>query len=222
MFFRRLLLYITIISLCTFAGSCPALCSQEDKGVDEILKRLENKFEHINSMKVYFCQIVSRKGIKEPLRARGNAWFKRPHSMRWEYEAPEKQLIIVSEERVFLWEKGPNQVMVYDRKQFVPGELGDIFFPKASLIEKNFLVRVKGDGEETITLELTPRGELGGVQKVLVQFQKANMMIKALQFMDSLGTKTVINFEKVVVNPELPEKLFLFRAPKGAKIYYQN
>ena len=221
-YFRWLMQCILLAALTIVICSSPVLGSMDDEGVQEVLKRLENKFEHINSIKVHFYQTILRKGQKEPFRARGTAWFKRPHSMRWEYEAPERQLIIVNGERVFLWEQGPNQVMVYKRKRFIPGELGNIFFPSASLIEKNFFVEREKSTADTILLELTPKGELSGVRKIHVRFHRSNMMISALEFEDSLGTKTVIRFEDAEVNPDTPEELFVFKPPEGAKIYYQD
>ncbi len=221
-FFRAFINCIVLMSFLALSYSPLALGSMDDEGVQEVLKRLENKFEHINSIKVHFYQTILRKGQKEPFRARGTAWFKRPHSMRWEYEAPERQLIIVNGERVFLWEQGPNQVMVYKRKRFIPGELGNIFFPSASLIEKNFFVEREKSTADTILLELTPKGELSGMRKIHVRFHRSNMMISALEFEDSLGTKTVIRFEDAEVNPDTPEELFVFKPPEGAKIYYQD
>ncbi len=221
-YFRWLMQCILLAALTIVICSSPVLGSMDDEGVQDVLKRLENKFEHINSIKVHFYQTILRKGQKEPFRARGTAWFKRPHSMRWEYEAPERQLIIVNGERVFLWEQGPNQVMVYKRKRFIPGELGNIFFPSASLIEKNFFVEREKSTADTILLELTPKGELSGVRKIHVRFHRSNMMISALEFEDSLGTKTVIRFEDAEVNPDTPEELFVFKPPEGAKIYYQD
>lgn len=196
--------------------------SVQDSKLKAVLEELENKIKNVNCIKAYFYQTIFKKGIKDSVSAQGEAWFKRPNFMRWEYKEPEKQLIIANGKTVFLWEVRPNQVMVFKRERFVPGELGKVFFPSVSILETNFNMKIVEETKDMVRIKCVPKENMGALKEFEFTVTDHSRFLKEIEFEDVLGTKTKIEFKDVVINPGLDEGIFQFKVPKDAKVYYQD
>ena len=190
--------------------------------VQEAINLLEKRLEHVEGIKVHFYQAIYRKDRKKPILGEGYAWFMRPFYMRWEYNSPEKQTIVADAKKVFLWEPGPNQVLVFKREHFVPGELGKVFFPSYQAIQKDFKLSLVEAKDGIFRLKCIPRIEMGGLASMEIVVSNKDRFIKEVVFYDHLGTKTRIEFKDVMLNPEVSRGMFEFKAPKGAKVFYQD
>ena len=69
----------------------------------------------------------------------------------------------------------------------------------------------------------TPKARDGQLQSVRVGFRadSATPTLAALEMLDSFGQRSVLRFDKVEVNPRLPDSLFQFKPPAGADVIRQ-
>ena len=214
---------MTFLLACFLFNASAGFAGQRSwSGVDELLRRVEKEFEHVDSIELYFYQSIFRKGRGGAVEGEGKAWFRRPDMMRWEYERPEKEVIVVNSDDVFVWEPEANQVMIYKKMRFLPGTIGDIFFPKVKALKKGFEIELVKDSGDQVVIRCRPRQELGNIKKIDVTFLKKGYMYSRIVFEDTLGTRTEIRFRKVRINPDLDNAMFEFRIPDGARVYYQD
>ena len=147
--------------------------------------------------------------------ARGSFVFRRPGRFRWVYEPPVDQLIVGDGERVWIYDRGLEQVTV--RK--LAGALGST--PAALLagsadIEKAFELSDAGAQDGLEWLLARPREPEAGFERIRIGFGPEGL--RAMELTDHFGQTTVLRFSSLVRNPKVDAKEFRFDPPKGADV----
>ncbi|MGD9228162.1 MAG: outer membrane lipoprotein carrier protein LolA, partial [Desulfobacterales bacterium] len=78
--------------------------------VDHILDRVENKYAD-SKFSADFIQKSTIKAMEITDLATGKVYIKYPGMMRWEYEKPERQIIITDADKLWIYRPEDNQVM---------------------------------------------------------------------------------------------------------------
>lgn len=185
-----------------------ALAEPQDKDLYNILNGL-------HTMQADFVQIVANdSGTMQ--QSSGNMALQRPGKFRWELLNPSKQVIVVNNSNVFIYDYDLNQIskQKIDRKQtsnpaiLLSGSMKDLQDDfKINRLQK----REKGDW-----FELTPRAKDSLFQKIQLQF--IDNKLNAMYITDNLEQETTITFINVKVNEVLSDKVFTFVPPKGVDL----
>lgn len=146
--------------------------------------------------------------------ANGKVIFKKPHFFKWIYKKPHQNQIISDGEIIYIYDPDLSQVIMSQFSQSNSNNPSLIFFQKN--IEKFFKVTTKSiNGElwyrcqslsddadyETLELKLDSQG------KVL-----------AMNIIDRLKNKILVNFEDIQTNIKINEATFLFNVPENVEI----
>ena len=146
----------------------------------------------------------------------GEVALSAPRLFRWEYRKPYEQLIVADGERVWVYDPDLQQAT---RRAQGTAEQGS---PLAALIDpakldRDYLVAEAGDADGLHWLTLKPRQSDGaGFESARLGFGKAGL--EAMQFIDALGQKSVIDFGAWQRNPAFPAATFRFVPPKGVDV----
>jgi outer membrane lipoprotein-sorting protein len=68
-------------------------------------------------------------------------------------------------------------------------------------------------------ISLTPKKSDLGVDRILVTIHRENFTIIQCQFADIYGNRTSVSFRNIVINSNLPDKLFQFKPPPKVEVY---
>lgn len=187
----------------------------------DVLRGIEDKYNHLKSMKAHFRQIV-RQGSGLLRSEEGELYLSKPGRMRWEYESPETKLFVTDGKKVTLFLPKENRVMEsaikesedikaplafllgrlnFDEQfqkmvtspQFAPVERGDFVFKAYS---KQLAQRL-----EWVLFEVTPDYEIRRV----VAHERG-------------GLETEFRFNDMKINPHLADSMFKFTPPEGAEV----
>jgi hypothetical protein len=85
----------------------------------DALARLQTRYETTRTLSADFHQTIESPTLATPLESKGTVAFEKPNRMRWEYEAPDPQLIVG--DGTTLWIYQP------DDKQAIKAPLGEVF-----------------------------------------------------------------------------------------------
>jgi len=189
--------------------------------VDQLLHQLQKRYASLEDLKANFYQstIFQTLGAlnRHEVKARGIFYLKRPNMMRWEYERPQKQLIISDGKKIWVYLKEDRQVMVGDAKSVLDKRLLSSFFMNTKEIKEEFDITIKRkDGQ--IRLTLIPKVAQPNLKSLDIWLKEDNYQIIKVYTVDLYGNATTIVFIKISYNLGLPNSLFHFTPPKGIEI----
>jgi outer membrane lipoprotein carrier protein len=167
------------------------------------------------SGEVTFRQVVIGKGEKGRRESTGTFSFQRPGKFRWVYEKPFEQLIVGDGEKLWVFDRDLNQVIV--RKLDVAlGSTPAALLAGDSALERNFDLADAGSSDGLEVVEARPRSPDTGFERVKIAF--ANNLPRTMELRDTFGNVTVLTFGRFERNPALDPGQFKFVPPKGADV----
>jgi len=183
----------------------------------DALARLQARYETTRTISADFRQSIESPTLATPLQSKGTMAFEKPNRMRWEYEAPDPQLIVGDGETLWIYQP--------EDKQAIKAPLGEMFqttTPVSFLaglghIDRDFNATLDRDEAERWVLRLVPKKEKSIGTLVLV-VRKSDAGVDEARVTDSLGTTTRLVLSGEKRNVDLDPKLFRFTPPPGVDV----
>ena len=186
--------------------------------VDRIMSGVEKKYAG-DGFEARFHQESTLKAMDITDTAEGRLLIKRPDKMRWEYETPEKQLVITNGDSLWIYRPDDNQVMIGSAPDFFKGGKGASFLSDIRRIRKHFAVSLgdvqKGDH---YTLKLIPMDEKLDIVSILMTISAASFEVTEVTTANSYGDQTHIKFDGYRFNLHPDDAEFVFNIPEGADV----
>ena len=207
-------------------------------GTQHIVSLLEARYRPAHTMQARFLERYSE-GHRVTRSETGTVYFRRQGKMRWEYEAPEKNLFLVDGKMAWFYVPADHTVTRVPAKQST-----DWRTPLALLAGEMKLSRICSRVEPT-TVEMpdTPgntvlycplRGEeskpkqaatgaggkqaTGPEQSVYLEISPENGDLARVVVREEGGVAIEFNFADWRFDPQLPDSLFRFEVPAGVAI----
>lgn len=193
----------------------PAASGAEE--LKEILSKLQERYESITTLQAEFNQEVSSRGMGRPEIASGKVWFKKPGKMRWEYSSPAGDLIVGDGNTVWVYQPDLNQAIEREVNA-AASRMATDFLSGVGDLEKEFEARLADSKSDAWRLVLTPRKESPNIKSLSIEVDKKSLLIKRTAVTDHFGTETRVEFREASVNPPVPDALFSFTPPQGARV----
>ena len=183
---------------------------------DDVITKIENRYS-VPGFSARFIQESTLKAMEITDVATGKMFVKRPGMMRWEYEKPEKQIVVTDGESLWIYRPGDNQVMVGKAPEFFGAGKGATFLSDIRIIRRNFSVSIASDKDDYVMLNLMPKQKKADVAKIYLSISKKNYEISRIGINNSYGDETIIDlFDSQFVTS--PDSAFSFTIPKGAEV----
>lgn len=172
---------------------------------------LQQLLEPINSLQAGFTQVERGEDgeVIADLSQKGHMKMSRPGRMRWTVEGEFGQQVITNGETLWLYDPDLEQVTVQ------------------SVGEDTLALLLVGDfqqlsgayditrGEAADSFILKPREPSDTYQQVTFAFD--NRLPKSIAVLNNLGEQTVIEFQRMELNPSLDPAQFNFQTPEGVE-----
>lgn len=227
--------------------ACSAMAAgPSDSGVERVLRSFETRYRSAKTMQVTFLERYAENGAVVRTEA-GTAFFRRPGKMRWEYEAPEKDLFLVDGKTAWFYVPADRTVTRVPAKQsadwrtplaLLAGEMKvsrvcahvDLAANERALSENDVVLRCRVKGESGG--DKAPKGPKGssdeqdslaapaGSQDDLVLFEidRRSGELARLSVRQKGGVEVEFRFENWHLDPPLPQEMFKFEVPPGVAI----
>jgi outer membrane lipoprotein carrier protein len=205
----RLLIGALALLLLTSPASADAL--------KDALSRLQARYEGTRTLAADFRQTIESPTLAAPLESKGTVAFEKPNRMRWEYEAPDRQLIVGDGEILWIYQPEDKQAIKAPLGQMFQATTPVSFLAGLGHLDRDFNATLERDEGERWVLRLVPKTEksLGTLMLVV---RKSDAGVDEARVTDSLGTTTKLVLSKEKRNVDLDPNLFRFTPPPGVDV----
>lgn len=218
-------LFFILVIFYARAGLCQdssaALNSSAEKSnllLDDIIKRVEKRYA-VAGFSAHFFQVSTIKAMEITDTASGKAFFKRPGKMRWEYEKPDRQIIITDGKTLWIYRPDDNQVMIGKSPSFFGDGKGASFLSDMKLIRQKFSILLeKKTAEGYYVLKLLPKEKTFDVSVINLSISTKTFDVFQIITYNSYEDETRIELSNIEFKPELNDSMFSFQIPQGVEI----
>ncbi len=239
---RKFSAYVMVCCLCAVFTCSAGVPSSADSDVNRAIRYFEARYHSARTMQVTFLERYTENDAVVRTEA-GTAFFRRPGKMRWEYEAPEKDLFLVDGKTAWFYVPADKTATRVPAKQssdwrtplaLLAGEMKvsrvcahvDVASNERALNENDVVLRCRVKGasggdksaknsnqEDTLA---APAGSQNDV--VFFEVDRRTGELARLIVQQSGGVEVEFRFENWHLDPPLPESLFKFEIPPGVAI----
>lgn len=196
--------------------------ADDSSSLSEVAVKLQETYEQTRTIKADFHQKVSVAGMSDRERAGGGkVRIKKPGLIRWDYEFPDKQVLVSDGEEFSLYLEEENQLIVTPAEQYLGEDVIYSFFNGSGNILEDFRVDPMPEdmcSADTYCLELTPKESHPQVETLYLWCDRESYMIKRLRIIDPLGGFTDLKFSNIVVNQPVSDSSFSFTPPPDTEV----
>jgi outer membrane lipoprotein carrier protein len=186
--------------------------------LDEVIQKVEKHYS-VSGFTAQFSQMSSIKAMEITDSASGRAFFKRSGKMRWEYETPDRQMIITDAKTLWVYRPEDNQVMIGKAPSFFKGGKGFSFLSDMKVIRQKFdMVLEKETEEGFFVIKLLPREKTYDIVEIFLWISRNTFDVVKILTYNSYGDETRIVFNNVQLRENLDDSLFTFEVSEGMEV----
>ena len=195
-----------------------AFAAEPDLTLEQILDRLEQHYTN-KSFTAEFGQESTLKAMDITDFATGKMYVRYPGMMRWEYDKPEKQVIITDAKKLWIYRPADNQVMVGSAPAFFSDGKGASFLSDIKLIRQKFKISLEQSKDDFFyELKLQPIEKTLDVTDIRLSVTKNTFTVIRIVTYNSYGDENRIELLNHQFNVKLDDKLFSFDIPPGTDV----
>lgn len=180
-----------------------------------VVERVQGFYEGTRDIRGKFSQRVEL-AMGQVEEAQGSFYLKRPGMMRWEYERPERRLLVTDGATLWAYTPVDRQVIVQDLKAALASVPFDFLVGAGKLTDHFIVQRVTVHGD-CYRMVLTPRRPDPHVRELEMEVEAPTLYVRSLALEDPYDNRTFMQFSDLRVNSDLPADLFSFVTPPGVK-----
>ncbi|MFA7382352.1 MAG: outer membrane lipoprotein chaperone LolA [Desulfurivibrionaceae bacterium] len=219
-FCRKALFFLLLgfVSLMFFPGlgQCAVLTPME------LAKKLQARYEETKTMTADFKQTTSVPMSTRKRLGAGKVVISKPGRIRWDYQTPDRQVLISDGKKVSMYLADSAQMVVQPVSQYINSDVTYAFFVGTGNIVRDFKVlppeRQEDAGMKAI--KLVPKTAHPQVDYLHVWIDDS-FMVRRLEIVDHFGSITNIVFENIKRNEKVSSDIFVFTPPLGTEIIEQ-
>lgn len=189
--------------------------------VDQILDRVEKRYTN-SKFSADFIQKSTLKAMDITDLATGKVYIKYPGMMRWEYEKPDRQIIVTDADRLWIYRPEDNQVMTGKAPTFFGDGKGASFLSDIQLIRQKFDISLEQGGQAEndlfYHLKLIPREKTLDISEIRLMVSRQTFNVLQVMTINFYGDETRIDLINFAFGVDLDDSLFSFTIPQGVDV----
>jgi len=204
-------------------GIAPAAAAAESElALEQILDRMEAHYTD-KSFTAEFAQESTLKAMDITDFATGRMYVRYPGMMRWEYEKPEKQVIITDAKKLWIYRPAENQVMTGSAPAFFSDGKGASFLSDIKLVRQKFKITLEESKDDFFyELNLQPLEKTLDVTDIRLSVTRNTFTVIRIITYNSYGDENRIELLNHQFKVKLDDKLFSFDIPPGTDVLQLN
>lgn len=186
--------------------------------LEEILTAVENRYEG-SGFSARFAQESTLKAMQITDYASGKLLIKHPGMMRWEYEKPDRQLIITDGKNLWVYRPEDNQVMIGEAPIYFGEGKGAGFLSDIKIIRRQFNIFLEKQAPDGYyVLKLLPQKETFDLSAIYLSISEKNFNVARIVTLNSYGDETRIDLSDFQFKQNPDEAMFTLDVPEGADV----
>lgn len=228
--FRRCMQTCRHLPLLTVLLLLPALAPAGTMEAFEVAQKLQSTYERATNLVADFNQTTAVKFSSRVRHGSGTMIFRKPGRMRWDYTAPDYQVLISDGETISMYFEKSRQMIVSNAKEYLQSDVTYSFFAGTGDILKDFDVAesdLPDNTENSFLIKLTPKSSHPHVSSIQAWVAHDSFLITHLQIVDHFDTVTDLFFDNIHIDADfygsrnITDDLFVFTPPPGTEIIDQ-
>ena len=196
----------------------------------EIAKKLQSTYEKATNLVADFTQTTSMQFSERVRQGSGSMIFLKPGHMRWDYTAPDHQVLVSDGESITMYFEKNNQMIISDARDYLQSDVTYSLFTGTGDILKDFDISepdFENDEEDFYLIKLIPKSTHPHVSYLHAWVTDGTFLLKHLRIVDHFDTVTDLFFESVQIDSnsygglEITKDLFSFSPPANTEIIKQ-
>jgi len=180
--------------------------------------RLESFVQNTTTFTAEFEQTLYDADSSPLQNSTGTIQLKRPGRFVWQYETPNKQLLLSDGENLWLYDQDLEQVTVSALEDKVGGTPLVILMGTRPL-DQEFTIKTLGAAEGIDWFELIPRTSSADFESLFVGINELGLA--AMELRDNFGQATQIVFSNMRPDVAIADSQFVFNVPQGVDVIGQ-
>jgi len=189
---------------------------------ENIAARLQQVYDATTTMSADFTQKTSLKNSSRTREGAGRIVIARPGRIRWDYDRPDRQVIICRPERIVMYFAASRQMVESDAAAYLKNDITTSFFMGRGRIADDFEImeNTVEDSRYPYALRLVPKNPHPQVKRIDL-WLGPDFLVRKLALLDHFGSVTEITLSRVRANVPIDDALFSFTPPEGTEIVRQ-
>jgi len=201
-----------------FSVVAPAPQSASSINLDDLLNRVEQRYNSTQTLDAVFEQSFRNKAFRKTQRSHGRVRFSKPGLMEWRYDHPTPRRFVLDGQDLWIHQLDDGQVFV--RRQYDGDDLKAalrFLWGDGSLRETYNVRLIKSDSERAL-LKYIPKKPVGYYIFVLLAVDLKTYRVTHSVVVDHRGNENRFAFRKSRYNTQLPAATFEFKTPKNSVV----
>ncbi len=192
--------------------------------LDEVLEHMRVAGDALETLSARFEQTDYDYILGDEEVSTGHLYVRVPGRIRWEYETPTPKVLLVKDDLVRLYNPAANQVQEFVQgkgRRSVGVDLLVGFGKSNEKIGKSYDATLVSESEDEVVLKLVPKPNAGAASlftSIELTVDTSTWTPKRSVFHEPNRDRTDIEFFDVVVNGDLPERIFELDLPDNVEI----
>jgi outer membrane lipoprotein carrier protein len=218
LFCTVILLYFIAVFLPGFNFGMQVAVAETSLSLDQILAGMEKRYAN-SRFSAKFLQESTIKAMEITDYASGKVYVKHPGQMRWEYEKPDRQIIITDGFKLWIYRPEDNQVMTGSAPDFFRDGRGASFLSDIKLIRNKFDIALLTSEKNLFhELKLIPLEKNMADAEIRLSVSTESFAVARVVTYNFYGDETRIELLNSKVNVEMADDLFSFEIPEGVDV----
>ncbi len=183
-----------------------------------IVDAIQKQYDATDTFQARFIQKSYLKILGQSQKAEGSVSIQKPGKMKWDYRAPDRQILVSNDQGLWLYLPDEKQVTKMKAQSIYSSNTPALFLAGRGKLTESFTIGKVTEESGLYVAELIPRNRAQNLSKMVLLADKKNYQIVGSRVYDNLGNKTEMMFSDIQTNPNLNKKLFQFEVPKGVEL----
>ncbi len=183
-----------------------------------IVDAIQKQYDATDTFQARFIQKSYLKILGQSQKAEGFVSIQKPGKMKWNYRAPDRQILVSNDQGLWLYLPDEKQVTKMKAQSIYSSNTPALFLAGRGKLTESFTIGKVTEENGLYVAELIPRNRAQNLSKMVLLADKKNYQIVGSRVYDNLGNKTEMMFSDIQTNPNLNKKLFQFEVPKGVEL----
>ena len=178
--------------------------------------RLVDLLSGLETMRAEVAQLTLDQEGREVQEAEATLTMHRPDRFYWHTTVPYEEVMTTDGESIWIYEPDLDQVTVQDFSEDVSRTPALLLSEDEETLRESFSITLDDVGGGRSRFTLVPR-DPGSLFEIL-SMTFSDGKLEEMQFSDSLGQRTSLEFSEVETNLPVDQELFTFEAPDGVEV----
>ncbi|SRR5579885_1216167 len=171
---------------------------------------LSSLLDAVQSMRANFTQTIYDNRGKAIQKSYGRMAMQRPGKFRWEVTRPIPQLIIANGTKLWIYDPDLQQLTIRSLEKAAGETPALLLSHVGNVLDNDFTVKtLQKNSPKWNWFALTPKNQGNMFDSIQMGF--VNKQIQEMRLADNLGHTTVIQYQNIQTNVNIPASLFVFK-----------